>query len=533
MAKGFRPVDRDQQFLLPPDMRQWLPAAHLVWFLLELVDQLDVTVFTARHRLGGAGRQAYAPRMLLALLVYAYATGQRSSRQIERLCVTDVAYRVICAQDAPDHSTIARFRRAHAAAFTELFGQVLAICAAAGMGRFGIVATDGTKIAADAALAANHDRAWYARQAAQILDEVEQTDAVEDDLFGEESRGDELPPELADPRRRAARIKQVLADLDAEAAAEADQQAEADAIAAEYLARVRVERVSGHAPAGVDPVAAAEARLARERAIRQEQIDAYAAAVAAADAAGTARPAGRRVIDPDGGKRVKNAQKALENAKTKTAEQAKTDADAEVLKRNLTDPDSRIMPTRQGWIQGYNAQFAVTADHVIAAAELTTDTGDVDQFEPMLAAAVAAAEAMNLARPPDADPEHVGVMLADAGYWSEHNLTVPGPARLIAAGKTHQVQRDAALDPASGEPPAHASPAQAMRHRLRTGDGAALYKKRGGIVEAVNGHIKDRIGLRRFAMRGLTACTGELHLAATVHNLRRLFTTRPPTLQAG
>jgi len=113
VAKGFRPVDRDQQFLLPPDMRHWLPADHLVWFVLDAVAGLDLTGFRARRRLGGAGRAAYDPVMLLGVLIYAYAVGQRSSRQIERLCLTDVAFRIACAQDAPDHATIARFRAEH------------------------------------------------------------------------------------------------------------------------------------------------------------------------------------------------------------------------------------------------------------------------------------------------------------------------------------------------------------------------------------------------------------------------------------
>ena len=113
MAKGFRPVDRDQQFLLPPDMRHWLPADHLVWFVLDTVAGLDLAAFRAGRRLGGAGRAAYDPVMLLGVLIYAYAVGQRSSRQIERLCQTDVAFRIVCAQDVPDHSTIARFRAQH------------------------------------------------------------------------------------------------------------------------------------------------------------------------------------------------------------------------------------------------------------------------------------------------------------------------------------------------------------------------------------------------------------------------------------
>ncbi|WP_232661057.1 transposase, partial [Pseudonocardia sp. TRM90224] len=123
----------------------------------------------------------------------------------------------------------------------------------------------------------------------------------------------------------------------------------------------------------------------------------------------------------------------------------------------------------------------------------------------------------------------LGVVLADAGYCSVENLTAPGPDRLIATGKAHQVAAQARTDPASGPPPGEAGPIEAMRHRLRTPEGAALYRQRGATVEPVNGHLKDRIGLRTFSMRGLKNCLGELNLAAAVHNLRRWHTTQPRT----
>jgi len=154
---------RDQPFLLPPDMRSWLPDDHLVWFVLEIVEQLDCSALHARRRRGGAGRSAYDPVMLLGLLVYGYCLGVRSSRQIERLCGTDVAFRIACAQDVPDHTTIARFRAEHQAAFEDLFAQVLLVAAKAGLGRFGTVAIDGTKIPANASTDANRDGEWLAR----------------------------------------------------------------------------------------------------------------------------------------------------------------------------------------------------------------------------------------------------------------------------------------------------------------------------------------------------------------------------------
>ncbi|HEV3294911.1 MAG TPA: transposase [Streptosporangiaceae bacterium] len=129
MAKCFRRAGRDQQFLLPVDMREWLPDDHVVWALLEVVDRLDISGLEARYALGGAGRAAYDPRMLLALLIYAYSDGIRSSRQIERLCRTDVAMRVITGMQVPDHTVIARFRQRHQDSVREVFTQVLLVCA--------------------------------------------------------------------------------------------------------------------------------------------------------------------------------------------------------------------------------------------------------------------------------------------------------------------------------------------------------------------------------------------------------------------
>jgi len=164
MARSYRPVVRDQEFLLPPNMADWLPEDHLVWFVLDIVDRLDTRVFHAGRRIGGVGRQGYDPDMLLALLIYAYAVGERSSRRIERLCVDHVAFRVLCGQDGPDHSTIARFRAEHHEGFADLFAQVLRLCAAAGMVKVGIVSIDGTKIAANASKSANRSTTGSARK---------------------------------------------------------------------------------------------------------------------------------------------------------------------------------------------------------------------------------------------------------------------------------------------------------------------------------------------------------------------------------
>src|SRR5205085_2174485 len=201
MAKDFRYPDRDQSFLLPPDMRDWLSEGHLVWWLIDVLDGLDMSAFEATSRLGAAGRAPYAPRTLLGVLLYGYAHQQRSSRQLERLCEVDVAFRILAGNasgsDAPDHTTLARFRQRHDQAVKDLFEQVLVLCAKAGLGRLGVIAIDGTKIAANASKAANTSesrlREHFAAEVAKSLAEAEQVDAAEDEQYGD-ARGDEVPP---------------------------------------------------------------------------------------------------------------------------------------------------------------------------------------------------------------------------------------------------------------------------------------------------------------------------------------------------
>jgi len=164
MAKGYRPVRRDQPFLLPPDMREWLPEDDPVWLVIEAVDgHLDTAAFHAVRRTGGPGTAGYDPDMLVTLLVWAYASGVTSSRRIEQRCVTDVAFRVICGGNFPDHVTIARFRAAFPGVVESLFAGVLVLCAKLGMGRLGVVTLDGTKIAANASKAANRTRGGAAQ----------------------------------------------------------------------------------------------------------------------------------------------------------------------------------------------------------------------------------------------------------------------------------------------------------------------------------------------------------------------------------
>lgn len=212
MAQNFIECDREQAFLMPPLLREWLPEDHLAWFVLDAVAELDLDAFYADYRADGHGRAAYEPSMVVALLLYAYATGQRSARAIERHCRQDVAYRVISANRVPDHATIARFVCRHEAALGGLFGSVLALCARAGLVSTGVVAIDGTKLKANARREANFD---YVRIAREIVAEAKATDEAEDELFGE-ARGDELPDELRTSAGRRRWLREARQALDAE-----------------------------------------------------------------------------------------------------------------------------------------------------------------------------------------------------------------------------------------------------------------------------------------------------------------------------
>jgi transposase len=247
MAQRFIAADREQVFLMPPSLREWLPAEHLAWCVLDAVAELDLAAFYGAYRADGHGRPAHDPAMMVGLVLYAYAVGERSTRRIERRCREDVAFRVIAANLAPDHATIARFVVRHQEALGALFSQVLMLCARAGLVRAGTIALDSTKLHANASGLQNLD---YERIAREIIAEGIAIDEAEDRLYGD-ARGDELPPELADPKTRRARLRAAKAELEAEWEAErAARQALLDA-RAEHQARTG-RRPKGRPPAWRD-----------------------------------------------------------------------------------------------------------------------------------------------------------------------------------------------------------------------------------------------------------------------------------------
>jgi transposase len=525
VARDYVPTRRDELLLLPPDVREWLPKGHLVWFLLDVIERMDTSVLHRRAKLGGAGRAPYDPEMLFGVLVYAYACGLRSSRKIEKRCREDTAFMVLSGLCYPDHVTIARFRADHGEVMDELFDRVLVLCAQAGLGRLDHVAIDGTKVAANAAAGRTRDVDGLRGTGRRWLNEAAQVDAEEDARFGD-ARGDELPEELRDPAQRKRIIDELLAQADADPDRRRGRRRRRRARQGEQ-ALALADEVQGEAQTQAQAdlqvptrrLQLAQAALEKARARMRERAEDRARREAEADARGGYLVPGRQPGPADEHGTVRKQIARVEQARQRLAERRA--AAIEVTgKRNLTDPQARFLPTRGGgFVLGYNAQLAVSGDHLILAYGLVQDPNDVHQLVPMftqLDAKVA------MLREATANPDlAIGTASADAGYDSDANLTAPGPDRLIALGKRDNVAGD---HPPASEPDPDATARQKMAWRLSTPEGKDLYKKRGATVEPVNGHLKDQRGLRRFSRRGISAAKAELALAALATNVMRWFT---------
>jgi transposase len=216
MAYNFRGGNREQTSLMPPSITDWLRAGHLAWFIIEVVDSMDLAPFYVKYRTNGQGSAAWHPKMMVALLLYAYCHGERSSRRIEALCETDVAYRVITGNCVPDHCSISRFRKDHSETMKSLFTEILRLCAEAGVLKVGKVNLDGTKMKANASLAANRTEESIKEEIERMLAEAKARDQEEDEQFGKDKRGDELPEDLRSRESRRARLQEAKARLERE-----------------------------------------------------------------------------------------------------------------------------------------------------------------------------------------------------------------------------------------------------------------------------------------------------------------------------
>jgi transposase len=370
--------------------------------VIAAVDQLDLAAFYAAYRADGHGRAAYDPAMLVAVVLYAFATDERSSRGIERHCRQDVAYRVITGNRVPDHATIARFIVRHEAALSDLFSAVLGLCARAGLVASGIVAVDGTKFHANASRDANVS---YDQIAREVLADAVATDEAEDEIYGDK-RGDELPEELqTDAGRRAWLARELARDR-------IDQDEGTEPAAGHEFDQERiVARVQGRhgwlleAKRQLDQDRWRDAaRVPRSRAPRLRE-----SARRLEDELAAERRGNQAYEEYRAHGRMKNGRRL--GAPPKPYEPPDTPP-GEV---NTTDPDSRVMKAFRGWVQGYNVQTAVNENQIALAGEITAETIDFGQLSPMTDATVRELEAAGVSDRPS-------VILADAGYWNEQHM---------------------------------------------------------------------------------------------------------------
>ncbi len=349
---------------MPPSLREWLPAGHFAWFVVDAVAELDLSAFYGVYRDDGHGRPAHDPGMMVALLLYAYARGERSSRKIERACVEDVAVRVVAGNKAPDHTTLARFRQRHEAALADLFGEVLSLCAEAGLVELGVVAIDGTKLHANASRDANTD---YEQIASEILEQADAVDREEDERYGPGSSVDVLPEGFRSSKGRRAWLREARQRLEQRRAEEARP-----------IPRSRPDRLH-------ECARRLEEELAVECRAAERQDEMWAARSAAGEQPSSRPP---KPYSPP-------------------------DTPAGVI--NTSDPDSRRLKAPQGYLQGYNAQAAVNDRQIVIAAEVNASTADFGNLGPMVDATLGELTNAGVSETPE-------VVVADAGYWHTEQM---------------------------------------------------------------------------------------------------------------
>ena len=452
MSKLFRVWEVDQVWLLPPTVRELVPAGHLAHFVRETVkEDLDLSAIYAVYE-EERGQPPYHPGMMVALLLYAYSRGIYSSRRIAVGCHERLDFAAVTGMQHPDFRTINTFRKRHLEALSGLFLQVLKLCRAAGLVKLGHVALDGTRVKANAS---KHKAMSYGRMsaaeealAAEVagwMAQAEQADVAEDQQLGEQRRGDELPAWVANKQRRLEKIRQAKAALEAEARA------------------------------------AAAAKVA-------QQAEARAAAAA------------KRSDSNDDGSPQRPERKP----------EPPTALPADKAQRNFTDPDSRIMKTKDGFIQGYNGQAAVDGHHqIIVAQSLSNNGSDQAQLAPMLSAIKS-----NMGQNPVE-------FSADAGYCSAANLRTLARRRIagyIATGR----QRHGTSAAVGKRAPRRGSLLAKMATKLKRAGRRSRYRLRKQIVEPVFGQIKQARGFRQFLLRGIEKVRAEWALICTAHNLTKL-----------
>ena len=501
MSQNFIEGRREQGFLLPPDMREWLPADHLAWFVMDAVAEMDLSAFYAGYRADGHGRAAYEPSLMVALVLYAFATKVRSSRAIERHCRQDVAYRVITGNLVPDHATMARFICRHERALADLFGEVLKLCDRAGLIKPGVVSIDGTRIAGNASPEVNHTFDQIARE---ILAEAAATDEAEDELYGEE-RGDELPEQLRTPEGRREFFRQAKRAREREhedsGATEPDPDVPVELEAKNIVGRGRqgrdawlregkrqLEQHRWENPDSIPRGRPGRLLLAAERLESDHDVECRSNASYEHSRATARDRLGRR----PGGRAEPYRPPQLPAGKV-----------------NTTDPDSRPIPIGFGFVQGYNAQAAVNEQQIVLAAETTNSSTDFSQLDPMVTATLDELRRAGIDQPPE-------TVAADAGYWNEQHMDE------VVANK-HIPVLVAPDKGTRGTPKRWLSSGRAswMRSVLRSEHGHQRYRKRKQTVEPLFGNTKHNSGVYRFHRRGRTKVRLEWRLLMMTHNLNK------------
>jgi len=483
-VKTYRPYTPAQSFLLPPSPREWLPENHLAYFVLELLEDLELGEITRAvqgrdHR----GERPYSPRMMTALLLYGYAVGVFSSRKIERATHEDVAFRVLAAGEHPHFTTINQFRLEHRGAFAGLFQQLLEECMSAGLVKLGHVAIDGTKMKANASKhkAMSHERmvkdeARLKAEVEALIARAEAVDAEEDKLYGVGQQPSDLPAELHRREDRLAKIREVRAAL----------KKETEKRRAAVLAE-QAERLRQHA-AELDSLKKRDELTTRAAQADQQSAD--------LDDDDPDPPA----IDSD---LPRHSPPADKNGQPKPKAQ-----------RNFTDPDSRIMMRDGAFLQAYNAHIAVDEEHqIIVAAALSNQGPDAQYFEPMLRRVVDNCNEVPIAT------------TADAGFFSAENVRAAehmGTDVFIAVGA--HLNSGMPVDDEPTLPENLQTQARAeMRSKLESARGRAAYARRKATVEPVFGQIRACRGFRQISLRGLLKARCEWLLVCATHNLLKLW----------
>jgi transposase len=451
MGKTYRPWNPNQQYLLPPSVQDWLPENDLVYFILDTVNELDISAITEKYEQAKRGFPPFHPRMMAALLLYSYCRGIFSSRKIMQACHERISFKVIVGDDVPNFRTISDFRKLHLKELQQLFVQILQLCQEAGLVKLGHIALDGTKIKANAS---RHKAMSYGRmlkeekrlteEIKQLLEKAQAVDQQEDDKYGPDRRGDELPEELA---RRGSRLKRI------------------------HKAKAALE---------------AKARAAAQQARKQREQE-----------------------DSENDDKPKRGRKR----------KAVSDVPPDNKQYNFTDPESSIMKANnKGWDQCGNAQAVVDSKkQVIVACDVTGQSNDKQQFEPML---VQAQE--NVGK-----DKKIKAASADSGYYSESNVKFAEYKKIDAYIATKRTKHsDPVMKTPRGRPPKDLTVQEKMARKLRTKKGRETYSKRKSIVEPVFGQIKRARGFVQFSLRGIEKMRGEWALVCLTHNLLKLYRTQ-------